>query len=442
MRRKPAPTRSSVARDVPGRVLLAGYRFAGLLARPAVPLLLSARVRRGKEDRARLNERHGRASTPPPGGRCVWVHAASVGETNTALPLIRRLVASGASVVLTTVTRTSAEIAARQLPAGAIHQYAPIDIGPFVRRFLDHWRPELLVLVETELWPATIRAAAARGVPVAVVNGRLSDRSFASWSRFPSVARALLRDVGLTLAQTPKDGERFARLGSADVRVTGNMKFDVPAPAVADRALQLVRDMAAGRRVWVAASTHEGEEAVAGGVHRRLVAEGLSALTVIVPRHPERAGAIQSALAADGFTVARRSRGEAVGAGTDVYLADTLGELGIFYAAAECAFVGGSLVEIGGHNPIEAAKLGVPVVHGPHVGNFTDIYRAFAERSAALAVEDAAGLGEAVARLMSSAPERRRLAEAAGRIVAAGTGALDRTQAALAGFAGWDSHAG
>jgi len=431
-----------VARDGGGRVLLAGYRLAGSLARPVVPLLLAARVRRGKEDRARLGERYGHAAAPRPRGRVVWVHAASVGETNTALPLIRRLTAAGISVVLTTVTRTSAEIAARQLPAGAIHQFAPVDIAPFVQRFLGHWQPELFVLVETELWPATIRTAAARGVRVAVVNGRLSDRSFDKWSRYPSVARALLRDVGLTLAQTPKDGERFTSLGSTAVSVSGNMKFDVPAPEVGERALDLFRAMAAGRRIWVAASTHEGEEAVAGAVHRRLVAEGLSPLTVIVPRHPERGAAIQAALAEDGLSVARRSRGEAVGGGTDVYLADTLGELGMFYAAAECALVGGSLAEIGGHNPIEAAKLGVPVVHGPHVGNFADIYRAFSERSAAVGVDDVAGLGETVARLMTSEGERRRLIEAANGIVADGVGALDRTHAALARYAGWDDHAG
>jgi 3-deoxy-D-manno-octulosonic-acid transferase len=414
-----------------GNAVLAAYRLAGRAMTPVLPWALSRRAKRGKEDATRIDERYGKASVKRPPGRVVWVHAASVGETNAVLPLIKRLVEAGLAVVFTSVTVTSAGIAASRLPQGAHHQFAPMDVPSAVESFIAHWRPELVLFVESELWPTTITALRDRGIPLVLVNARLSERSFRGWHRFGSVADALVGRLSLCLAQSKQDADRYRTLGVRNVRVTGNLKFDVPAPEVDPVALATFRSMTDGRPLWVAASTHAGEEVIAAAVHRVLRRQIPKVLTVIVPRHPERGGEIRSEVAATGLSVVQRSLAEPALPITDIYLADTLGELGLFYRAAPAAFLGGSLVDRGGQNPIEAVGLGCAVLHGPHVHNFADIYAAIdaAVPKAAIGYAD-----ELAARLAEYLAEPEIAQHQAGKLSLALkplSGALDATMAAL-----------
>ena len=420
--------------DPAASAVLAAYRVAGFLVRPLLPLALARRAARGKEERGRLGERFGRASLPRPPGPLVWVHAASVGETNAVMPLIARILAAGPSVVFTCVTMRAAEIAAARLPAGAIHQFSPLDIAPLVGRFLAHWRPDCALFVESELWPATIMKLAALGIPQILVNARLSPRSFAGWHRFPRIARALFSRIGLCLAQSEKDGERYRALGVPAVTVTGNLKFDAPAPAADPAAVAAFRAVIGNRPTWVAASTHAGEEEAVAAAHRLLRADRPDVLTIIVPRHPERGPEICAMLAAAGLSVAQRSAGEAIGPRTDIYLADTMNELGLFYRAAPIAFLGGSLISHGGQNPIEPARLDTVILHGPDVHNFEEIYAALDACTGARPVSDAADLAATLASLFDDRDSIRRAATAAAKALAPFSGAVERTMQALAPF--------
>ncbi len=420
--------------DVAAATLAAGYRLAGVLLRPAVPFLLSGRVARGKEDPQRLGERYGRASLPRPPGRVVWVHAASVGETNAVLPLIDRLTGIGLAVVFTTTTVTSAAIAAKELPRGALHQFAPLDLAPYVGSFLAHWRPNLAIFVESEMWPTMVRKLAEAEVPLVVVNARLSERSYRGWKRFAGFASTVFPKITLCLAQSEADAARFAGLGATNVRSVGNLKFDVP-PLAADSGLVARLTTAInGRPTWVAASTHEGEEECVAEAHRLICQRHPDVLTIVVPRHPERGDAVRATLAGKGLTVAQRSRGNPLLHEIDVYLADTLGELGLFYRLAPIAFLGGSLIPHGGQNPIEPTRLAAAVLHGPHVHNFADIYAALDAAVPGAPVADAASLADAVAALMDD-PAAVAARAAAGKAgLARFSGALDETMTAVSPF--------
>ena len=417
--------------DPAAGVISLGYSLFGLLLRPAVPFILSRRIAAGKEDGQRTTERYGRASLPRPPGRLVWVHAASVGETNAVLPLIDRLTAAGLAVLFTSTTLTSAGIAARRLPRGAIHQFAPFDIAAFVDRFLGYWRPELAVFVESELWPTIVRRLAAAGTPLVLVNARLSERSYRGWKRFAGFAGSLFRRITLCLAQSAGDAERFRALGARDVRISGNLKFDVPPLAADPAALMQLNSAVGGRPVWVAASTHEGEEEIVDQAHRLLRARYRDVLTIIVPRHPERGDSVRAMLAARGLAVAQRSRADPLVRQTEVYLADTLGELGLFYRAAPIAFLGGSLIAHGGQNPIEPARLGAAVLHGPHVHNFADVYAMLDAATSAPPIANAETLAAEVAGLTDNPAARAARVEAATAALASHSGALDTTMAAL-----------
>jgi len=417
--------------DVFADTLLGAYRLVGRAAVPLLPLALSWRARRGKEDRARLGERFGRAGLSRPPGRLAWIHAASVGETNAAIPLIERIVEAGFSVVFTSVTVSSAGIAAARLPRGALHQFAPIDAPPLINRFLDHWRPDFALFIESELWPTTIFKLSNAGIPQVLVNARLSERSFRGWQRFGGVARSVFGRIPLCLAQSGQDGERYAALGSPRVLVTGNLKFDAPVPDVEAGALAEFRKAVGTRPVWVAASTHEGEEVILADVHRSLCDHFPDLLTIIVPRHPERGDAIRSSLADSGHAVAQRSRAEPIDAETGIYIGDTFGELGLFYRVAPIAFLGGSLVPHGGQNPIEPVKLACAVLHGPHVHNFSDIYAAIDGAGTHSTIGDGAELTKSLTALFSDPSAAKRHAEIVADALAPFSGTLDATIAAL-----------
>jgi len=414
-----------------GEAALALYGAAGRVGAPIAGAVLRWRERGGKEDAARRGERLGIASRARPVGPLVWVHAASVGESNAALPLIERLAARGPTSLLTTGTVTAAEVVKRRLPTGAIHQFVPIDTPGAVDRFLDHWQPNLAVFAESELWPTMLEAVRRRALPLVVVNARMSERSFRSWRTFTPLARAVLGRADLYLAQTAADAERLRVLGANRVIVSGNLKFDVPPPPADSAALAILRQQIAGRPTLVAASTHPGEEAAVIIAHREVNRDGTRLLTVLAPRHPDRGDAITAQIVGAGLSVGRRSRNDPIADDVDIYLADSIGEMGLWYRLADVAFLGGSMVTRGGQNPIEPAKLMVPILHGCHTRNFRDVYDALDAAKAAFRVDDAAALAATVKLLIGDPSERERIARDARSCIEQFSGALGRTLDAL-----------
>jgi 3-deoxy-D-manno-octulosonic-acid transferase len=406
--------------------LLQVYRWATRAAGPLSSAYLAQRARCGKEDPARLAERRGVASLTRPAGGLVWIHAASVGETASILALVDRLLDERrGSVLITTGTVTSARLVQnRGDRSGRIrHQFVPLDHPGYVAAFLDHWRPDLALWVESELWPNLIHAARVRRIPMLLVNARMSAHSFRGWQRVPSVINPLLGGFALCLAQDQIHAERLRELGATHALCVGDLKAAAAPLPVAAADLHRMRQQIGDRPVWLAASTHDGEETIAADAHRLLRRDLPALLTMIAPRHPSRADGIAAALRAKGLRVARRSKQDAIADTTEIYLADTLGELGLFYRLAGIAFIGGSLVPMGGHNPHEAAQLDCAILHGPDMSNATRLARSLAD--AAETVRDAATLAAAVRRLLRDPDERARRAAAALAAAAAGRDVLD-----------------
>jgi 3-deoxy-D-manno-octulosonic-acid transferase len=399
----------------PHTLPLALYGAATRLLEPLAPALLRRRAQAGKEDEARLGERLGRPGLARPSGPLVWLHGVSVGESLSLLPLIEALRARRPDLTLlvTSGTKTSAEVVAKRLPAGVIHQYAPVDVPGVAGRFLDHWRPDAALFVESEIWPNLILAAQARGVRLALLSARMTEESAQGWGRAPATARALLRAFDLILPQDDATEARLMRLGA---RVDGrlNLKLVGEAPPVDGVLVAALREGAAGRGFVLAASTHPGEERLIAGAFRAAVGDGSSAILVVAPRHPDRGPQVAAELQGLGFTVARRAAGEALASATTAYVADTLGELGAFYAAADAVVMGGSFVAgIGGHNPLEAARLEAAIVTGPHVFNAGDIYAGMFAEAAAIEAADGAALSRHIRGLLANPAIARRLGEAA-----------------------------
>lgn len=418
-----------MSRDVP--LTLRAYRKLSAMATPVTGLLLSRRLRQGKEDVLRVGERRGFAGVDRPNGPLIWIHGASVGEVLAAAELVERLRALNVRILLTSGTVTSAAIVAKRFPPDVIHQYVPFDAPRYVERFLDHWQPSLALFIESDLWPNLILANAARRIPMVLINGRMSHRSFPRWQRAYATISALLGRFDLCLAQSQTDAERFSALGGRDVVTTGNLKLDVQAPPADHAKLERMQTITRGRTVVVAASTHAGEEEIVADVHQRLANEFPALLTVIVPRHPARGEAIARMAYSAGLHVAVRSQDQVPTADTDIYVADTLGELGLFYRLAPIVFMGGSLVERGGQNPIEAIKLGAAVLHGPHVFNFTDVYDALDSARGAGQIETAEGLATQIGYWLTDQVARQRTVEAGFGVVDQLGGALERTLGAL-----------
>ena len=410
---------------------LALYRAATTVAQPFTGTLLGHRAKRGKEDLARASERKGFAGVPRPPGHLVWLHGASVGETMSLLPIVSRLCDKSLNVLVTSVTMTSADLLARRLPPGALHQYAPLDTPLFMRRFLDHWRPDLALFAESELWPNAIIESARRDVPLVLVNARMSERSLARWRRLPRTIAALTGCFDLCLAQSELDAERYRFLGAHAVTTAGNLKYDVPAPPADQVALASLRGMTAGRPMLLAASTHAGEETILAEAHRTLAARFPGLLTIIAPRHPERGSEIAAAVQAAGLRPALRSRRLGPDSACVIYVADTIGELGLFYRLTPIVFMGKSLVPHGGQNPIEPAKLGAAILHGPHVHNFAGVYEALDAAGGARQISDGRALAAAFAEMIVNPKGLRDMARAASHAVERLTGAVDRTMRAI-----------
>lgn len=415
---------------------LTAYRLALSLAEPLAPMLLRARVTRGKEDPQRLPERLGQAGLARPAGPLVWMHGVSVGETLSLLPLVERLRAQrpDLAVLMTSGTPASAHLMTQRLPAGALHQYAPIDTPRAVRRFLDHWRPDLGLFTESEIWPNLILEAKARGTRLALISARITDRTAAGWGRHRTAARAVFGAFDLALPQDEASGERLRALG-ATVGAPLNLKLaGAPLPGDA-QALAAVTASTEGRPILLAASTHPGDEemvldAVALDALTRADPHG-GGLLVIAPRHVERGPDIAALARARGLAVTVRSRGEPVGVG-HVHVADTLGELGLWFRAARTAYIGGGLDgQFGGHNPLEAARLDCPVISGPQVRNWDEVYAALEAIDAVTFVEDAPQLAAAFAQALDQPAEVRARAARARALTDSQAAALDAGWLAL-----------
>lgn len=430
---------SALGHDVPPPrpgLRLRLYRALTRGLEPIIPAWITLRVRQGKEIAGRRGERYGIASMARPKGPLAWVHAASVGETNAALPVIAALreAREDLSFLLTTGTRTSAALAEARLGPRGIHQFVPLDSPRFARSFIDHWKPDVAIFTESEIWPNLILETAERHIPLALINARISSRSFKRWRRNSGMAVSLFSRFALVLAQNARLGRSFALLGARNVVVSGNLKIDSPPPPVDVHALQMLREAIGERPILLAASTHPGEDEQIAVAHKLLKAKHEGFITIIVPRHPERGPAIAEMLASQGLKTRRRSASALPDATTDVYIADTIGELGTFYALAAVAFIGGSLIPHGGQNPIEAARHGCAILTGPHTHNFTDSYRALHKHKGARVVTDATSLANAADEVLSDPRALKRMTEGAEAALERLSGALALTVDAILGL--------
>ncbi|MEX2616947.1 MAG: 3-deoxy-D-manno-octulosonic acid transferase [Alphaproteobacteria bacterium] len=415
---------------------LALYRGLTGLGAPLIVHLLRRRLNAGKEDSARFPERRGIASRPRPYGPLVWMHAASVGEAQSALSLIARMlrVRTDLHILVTTGTVTSAGILADRLPPRSFHQYVPVDYLPWVRRFLDHWDPDMAVWIESEFWPNLISETASRDIPAILVNGRISRKSVANWQFLPGFIRGIIGNFRLCLAQSDDEADRFRRLGADPVRCVGNLKFSAAALPAEEPELRRLATRVDGRPRWIAASTHPGEEALAAEADRLLRQRYPNLLTIVAPRHPARGPGIAAELGKSGLRVARRAGGDDIEPATDIYVADTLGELGLLYRLADIAFIGGTMDAYGGHNPLEAAQLDCAVLHGPDMANFTTVAQQLARADAAQVVTDAASLAAAVQALLDNPLRRETVARAAADVALANAEVVDRVMEHLQPF--------
>ncbi|MBN8802323.1 MAG: 3-deoxy-D-manno-octulosonic acid transferase [Lysobacteraceae bacterium SCN 69-123] len=418
-------------RKDPVELLLRGLYSALLyLLLPITVYHLVWRGFRVREYFKRWDERY--ASYPESGRRpCVWLHAVSVGEVNAAAPVVDALRRQRPDIrwVITTITPTGSQ-RVRALWGDAVdHVYLPYDVPGSAGRFLDHFRPSLALILETELWPNLLFGCRDRRIPVYILNARLSARSLKGYRLLrPLVGRAL-RTVTCVAAQSSEDARRFVVLGARQEQVCalGNLKFDIHPPDPAPLLAAFHAHVPAGRVTWIAASTHEGEEQAVIDLHARVLERYPDALLLWAPRHPERFAKVEASVRAQGWRVATRSAEQWPGADTQVFVLNTLGELMPFFACAQVAFVGGSLQAIGGHNLLEPAAMGTAVITGPHLHNFAEISRRMSEAGALSVCGDAAELGDELLRLLGDAPARRQRVQAGTQLVANGRGALERT---------------
>ncbi|MCR9125300.1 MAG: 3-deoxy-D-manno-octulosonic acid transferase [Rhodobacteraceae bacterium] len=405
------------------------YRAATTICAPLIRRGVDRKLRKAGVPEDRRRETAGQASLPRPDGPLIWFHAASVGESLSVLTLIARMAETlpRHRFLITSGTPTSAALIAARLPAHSMHQFAPLDLPETVSRFYRHWRPDAAVFVESELWPNMLVIARARGIPMALLNARLSRKSVEGWSKWPDTARLVLGCFEVIVTQNRANTDALLAMGANPERLrTGINLKSTSAPLPVDDALVArMQHSFAGRPVWLASSTHPGEEEIIADAHKRLLRRWPGLCLLLVPRHPERGAGLATDLARAGLTVARRAAGDAPGPETQVYLADTLGETGSWYSFADIAFIGGSLVPVGGHNPFEPAAAGAAILTGPHVENFHESFAPLLATDAARQVTDAATLADAVDKWLTHPNDRKRTAEAAARVAGRQGAALD-----------------
>ncbi len=409
--------------------LLRLYKGVTGLALPLVYRSVSKKLRAADVAETRIGERLGVATQPRPNGQLIWFHGASVGESLSVLTLISRLGERlpEAQFLMTSGTATSAELVGRRLPHRTRHQFLPLDAASAVTAFYDHWAPDAGIFVESELWPNILIQGHARGIPLALLNARMSKDSVRGWTRFPKTAKQVLDVFAIMLTQNRDVADNLRDMGADPSRVSAGINLKATsAPLPVD--LTLLRDMQAAlgeRPIWVASSTHPGEEETVLAAHKTLLASYPELCLLLVPRHPERGSAVADLITQSGMRYARRSTGEPLDPDTSVYLADTLGETGTWYALCPIVFLGGSLEPIGGHNPFEPAQAGAAVLTGPHVTNFAETYAPLLRTGGAVEVSDASSLAQAVQRWLRDTEPLQAARDAAARYTEAQGAKLD-----------------
>lgn len=365
---------------------------------------IKKRQQNGKEDIKRFNERIGKPSMKRPEGKLIWFHGASVGESLSMLPLINKLLEnySDAHIMVTTGTVTSAEVMGKRLPERAFHQYIPIDNPKFVTRFIKHWHPDLVLWFESDLWPALLSGIKRKNIPLILVNGRISNKSFKRWQQFDFISKELLGCFTYCLGQSEEDAYRLRVLGAKDSMCLGNLKYaGINPPVDADKKAEILEQIE-GRPLWAVSSTHSDEELKIGKFLKRVIEKVPGLITIIAPRHPNRGSEIQEQLNALGLKTALRSKGEKISKTTDVYIADTIGEVGIWYDMAPIVFIGGSLIPHGGQNFMEPSRFRDAVLVGPHMHNFTDAMNRAKKADAVIQVNDVVELEESLLQLLTN----------------------------------------
>lgn len=390
---------------------------------------LRSRLLMGKEDPERLEERLGISLAERPTGNLIWFHAASVGESLSLVELIKRISSSQPdyNFLITTGTITSAKLILSRLPSNAVHQYIPVDTPKAVEKFLDRWRPSLAIWTESEFWPNLISFTSARDIPMILINARISEKSYRRWRFFKKSLKNLIEKFNYSLIQDKKTVKYFSKIGisSNNFELTGTLKEGSAALPHSETEQVEISKQILNRPVWLAASTHEGEEKLIAAAHRHASKASQGLLLIIVPRHPERGLEIASILTKENFKICLRSKKDKISSDTQIYIADTLGELGLWYRVAPVSFVGGSFVPIGGHNPFEPAALGSAILHGPYVENFKEIYNRLNVAGAAVKIEEASELGVKLIETLS--PENAaKLAQSAWEVSSNGAEITDR----------------
>lgn len=391
------------------------YRAFSRAAEPVANIALQRRLKSGKEDEARIDERRGVPGRERPQGALVWIHGASVGESLSVIPLVARLLELRPDInfLVTTGTVTSAKLMEERLPEGAFHQYIPLDHPDFVESFLSHWKPEAAIFVESEFWPNLILSARKKIPYLALVNGRISPRSFDDWKRQSNSIKFILSSFDKIIAQDYQNADRLTTLSGGVVEMFGNLKnAAAPLPSCDDEVAHL-RAQINGRKFWLAASTHQGEEEIILAAHKILSREFPNLLTIIAPRHPGRGGEVAALASEQSLSNVRRSQNGPLTDDTNIYIADTLGELGVFYRLSDIAFVGGGITPKGGHNPLEPARLGAAILHGPHIFNFVETYGDIRSAGGAALVRNEREIATAVRRLLSDEKTRVAMIDAA-----------------------------
>lgn len=365
---------------------------------------INKRKENGKEDVKRFNERVGRPTMPRPEGKLIWLHGASVGESVSMLPLIQRILDTypEAHVMVTTGTVTSADVMQKRLPERAFHQFIPIDNPIFTTRFVRHWQPDVALWFESELWPAVLSSIKRKNIPLILINGRISNKSFKRWQQFDFICKELLNCFTLCLGQSEEDAYRLRVLGAQNSICLGNLKYaGLPLPIDEAKRAEFV-EQAGKRRMWLASATHDDEEVRIAKVHKRLKQKFSDLLTVIAPRHPQRGDEIQEKINSLELKTALRSKNEKITPETDVYIANTIGEMGIWYDVINIVFIGGSLIPHGGQNFMEPSRVRDAVIVGPHMHNFTDAMNRAKKADAVIQVTDTEELEETVAGLFEN----------------------------------------
>ena len=398
--------------------MLSFYRFLTGLGQPAFVSLLHKRAEKGKEIKGRLDERMGKAAQSRPDGSLIWVHAASVGEAQSMLILIEEMLKLDPRlhILVTTGTATSAEMMGQKLPERAFHQFYPLDYPEWVASFLDHWKPDMVFWMESEIWPNMLGEIKKRNIPAILLNARMSDKSFLRWRLIKPTARKILNSFAMILTQTQKDSEYFSRLGATHLKVTDNLKFSAKPLPASDDDLKTLAAHVRGRPVWVFASTHKGEEDMACRVHQILKNSLPELLTIIVPRHPDRRHSIREICEAHKLKTMLRGMDKTMPeADTEIYIADTMGELGLFYRLAPVSCIGRSFSDDGGggHNPIEAAQLNSAILHGPGIKHFAEIYTQMNAAGAALKMKNETQLTDTLRSLLTDATQLQEKQRAA-----------------------------